>query len=259
MIGLTVGHMHADPARALFKDKTLQFVEEKMARAIWRAGGLPVPIVNMHDQDYVRDMVTRLDGVVLQGGVDVTPERYGERPERPEWTGDAIQDAYEAAFIEAAIARGLPMLGICRGVQILNVVCGGTLFQDLSTHVDGALTHRDWPRYEIVEHTVEPCANTLLASLYGEEALLVNTIHHQAVRDVAPEFVVSARAPDGVIEGIERIDDAHWLVGIQWHPEWLDGSAQGGPHRCPGAPLFEVLMHEAVERASNHGRRTPPR
>ena len=245
-IGLTVGHFHADPRRPLFKGKTLQFVEKKMAEAIWRAGGLPIPLVEVSDPEYVDAVLDGLEGVVLQGGVDVAPERYGERPLRPEWSGDAVQDAYEVPFIEGVVRRDLPLLGICRGVQILNATLGGTLYQDLATQVDGALHHRDWERYELVEHEVHVTPGTLLARLYGDDPLLVNTIHHQAVRDVAEGFEVSARAPDGVVEAIERVNDRAWLVGIQWHPEWLDGSPQGGPHRCPGAPLFESLVARAT-------------
>jgi putative glutamine amidotransferase len=243
--------MHADVSRPLFKGKTLQFVEQKMAAAIWRAGGVPIPLLNLHDDAYVEASVEGLDGLVLQGGVDVAPENYGQRPLRQEWSGDPVQDAYELTLLKEIVARKIPALGICRGAQIMNVALGGTLYQDLETQVDGALSHRSWERYELIEHTVSLTQGSLLTELYGPADLLVNTIHHQGVHAVAPGFRVSAVAPDGVVEGIERVDDGHWLVGIQWHPEWLDGSAQGGPHRSDGAPLFNALIERVRERRAS--------
>lgn len=249
-IGLTVGHMHADPTRPLFKSKTLQFVEEKMAAAIWRAGGVPIPILSLHDDAYIDASLAQLDGLVLQGGDDVAPESYGQRPLHQEWSGDPVQDAYELALLSRIIARPIPVLGIGRGAQILNVAMGGTLYQDLETQVEGAPTHRNWDRYELIEHAVRLTSGSLVHEVYGGRELLVNTIHHQGVRDVASDFIVSAVAPDGVVEGIERVDEEQWFVGVQWHPEWLDGSAQGGPHRSEGAPLFDALLRSVQNRRS---------
>ncbi|MGB1701314.1 MAG: gamma-glutamyl-gamma-aminobutyrate hydrolase family protein, partial [Nannocystaceae bacterium] len=175
------------------------------------------------------------------------------RPLQQEWSGDPIQDRYELALLRGLTTRQIPVLGICRGAQIMNVAMGGSLYQDLETQVEGALLHRNWERYELIEHTVRLTPGTLVHELYEGQEILVNTIHHQGVRTVAPNFTVSAVAPDGVVEGIERIDDERWMVGIQWHPEWLDGTAQGGPHRSEGAPLFDALLRRVRAELAKAG------
>lgn len=248
-IALTACIIHEDPERAVFKGKALQYSEQKLARAVWRGGGLPMQLIDLREREALEQAIAGCDGLVLQGGVDVAPSSYGEEPLRPEWKGDAIRDRHEIAAIEVALALGKPILGVCRGAQVLNVARGGSLYQDINTQVTDSLVHRDWHRYEIIEHPISLVADSWLASVYGDTELLTNTVHHQAVKRLADGFEIAARAPDGIIEGIEDIGDEHWMVGVQWHPEWLDGSPEGGPHRSPGAPVFERFIAVCRERA----------
>ena len=235
--------MHADPNRALFKGKALQFQEQKMVRAVWRSGGLPYAVPHLDDPEAPGALLAHVDGLLLQGGADVAPGSYGETPEQPEWAGDAVRDAYEAALVNEALARKLPIFGICRGLQSLNVICGGSLYQDITTHVEGSLVHRDWDKYEVIEHTVDLEPGSFVAGAYDDATILVNTIHHQSIKDVAPGFRVTARAPDGIVEAVEREDlDEQFAAAVQWHPEWLDGSPEGGPHRSSGDALFKAFI-----------------
>lgn len=251
-IALTSCIIHEDLERKLFKGKALQYTEQKMADAVWRGGGLPFQLLDLREREALVEGLVNADGLLLQGGADVAPISYGEAPIKPEWSGDAVRDRFEIAAIEVAIELGKPILGICRGIQIMNVALGGSLVQDITHQVDGTLVHRDWHRYEILEHGVSLEPESWLARVFAEHVqpdpdtgaptLLTNTVHHQAIKDLAPPLSISARAPDGVIEAVEQITDDRWLVGVQWHPEWLDGSPGGGPHRTPGDPLFKSFV-----------------
>ena len=224
-----------------------------MARAVWRAGGAPFGLLDLRDMGDDRAVMEALledcDGLVLQGGSDVAPPSYGESPMRPEWGGDPLRDHFEMLAIEVAFAKRTPILGICRGLQVLNVALGGTLYQDIQTQVSGSLVHRDWEHYEEIEHEVALVPDTWLHGLYGADTLLTNTVHHQSVKDLAPMCTVSATAPDGIVEAFECIEDDRWAVGIQWHPEWLDGSELGGPQRSRGDTVFQAFVRLCEARA----------
>lgn len=244
-VGVSVGHIHADPGRKLFKGKELQFVEQKMAMSVWRTGALPIVLPDLRDPEAFPALVEDIDGLLLQGGADVAPASYGQVPADPAWAGDVLRDRYEIALVEAALAANKPILGICRGAQLLNVALGGTLVQDIDHAVDDALAHRSWHRYELIEHDVDLSPDSWIRDTHGgADSILVNTIHHQSVDAVGEGLRVTARAPDGVVEAIERIDPdgptgpGTWAVGVQWHPEWLDGSPEGGPHREHGDAIF---------------------
>jgi putative glutamine amidotransferase len=156
------------------------------------------------------------------------PGSYGEEPLRPEWSGDRVRDEYEIALIRAFVARGKPVFGVCRGLQVINVAFGGTLYQDIATQLPGALKHRDAALYDRNFHTVDLVPGSRLAALYpGVDNVAVNSVHHQGIRDLAPFFEVEARCPnDGTIEAI-RYDNARgsvksYVAAAQWHPEFHD-------------------------------------
>jgi putative glutamine amidotransferase len=185
-----------------------------------------------------------LDGLLLQGGHDIAPETYGETPLSPEWHGDRVRDRYELDLIYRFLQAGKPVLGICRGCQLINVALGGTLVQDLPTQRPGALTHLDPRHYERNMHEllIEPA--TPLAGLYPEAGVVhVNSIHHPAVKDLGRDLQVQARAPDGTIEAI-RWQGPTYLFGMQWHPEFmaLDGAPDG---QLPGAPILREFLAAA--------------
>jgi putative glutamine amidotransferase len=189
------------------------------------AGLLPLvlPVLDPSDADAALDGVA---GLVLTGGEDVDPARYGAAP-HPE-LGDVHQgrDAFETALVLAAQARALPTLAICRGVQILNVALGGTLVQDIPSERPDAIQHDgDWARTARV-HEVHVAPNSRLARALGAERPTVNSMHHQAVGTVASSLVAVAHAPDGIVEGVEWPGDDWWMLGVQWHPEELTATPE---------------------------------
>jgi putative glutamine amidotransferase len=209
-------------------------------KSIEGAGAEPVELSNDEDPAAVLE---RVDGVLLTGGLDVDPALYGEAP-HPTTAAAPERDRFEVPLAEAAVERDVPVLAICRGVQVLNVAAGGTLVQDIPTAVRSDLAHSiDVPKDQIA-HDVRVTAGTRLAGTLGPGTPLdtcsVNSRHHQSVGRVAPRFVVSAVSPDGVIEAIER-PDAKFCVGVQWHPEnfWRTGEFAG---------LFDAFVEAARAR-----------
>jgi putative glutamine amidotransferase len=159
-----------------------------------------------------------VSGLVLTGGEDVDPARYGEKRHEKVRNVNVARDATEAALIEAAKLRGKPVLAICRGIQILNVALGGTLYQDLESERPSSVPHSD----ETSRHAVRVEPGSLLARTLGSRSATVNSRHHQAIRDLAPGLKAVAWADDGVIEGAEPTDkNEAWIVAVQWHPEDL--------------------------------------
>ena len=170
---------------------------------------------------YSTKIVSDLDGLVLQGGSDVSPESYGEKPLKPEWNGDRIRDLYEIALVKEFIRQGKPILGICRGLQLLNVALGGTLYQDIQTQVPNSSVHRNWEIYDAHSHEVVLEPNSLMSSLYpGSKIEKVNSVHHQGIDRLSPSLTVEARSKsDGLIEAV-RMKVGPFVYAVQWHPEF---------------------------------------
>ena len=208
-IGVT---LDVDPEKRRYE------VQQAYVEAVLAAGGLPLLLP--HDPSAAAAYLALLDGLLVTGGAfDVSPELYGEvrragcGPEKPERT------RFERELLEAALASSVPVLGICGGMQLLNVVRGGTLFQDLGA--DAAIVgHEQPPPKDRPTHAVSVASGSLLARLLGpaEPEHRVNSTHHQAVRDPGIGVLISGRAPDGVIEAIE-LPDLPFAIGVQWHPE----------------------------------------
>lgn len=196
-----------------------------------------------------RATLERVDALVLTGGEDVNPARYGEAPHPRLGTLSDERDAAELTLVETARELQLPTLAICRGVQILNVALGGTLIQDIPSQVKTEIDHDpDLPRTSRT-HRVQIDTDSRLARAVGVTELDVNSVHHQAIARVAPTLRVTATAPDGVIEGVETApDDPWWCVGVQWHPEdtfesgeldrRLFAALAGAAGVAPAAPAF---------------------
>jgi putative glutamine amidotransferase len=217
--------------------KTVHYLEQSVALWLVRGGALPmmVPGVDARSELTRGDLrlshyASALDGLVLQGGNDVAPESYGETALDPAWHGDAVRDRYERDLVAAFVAAGKPVFGICRGLQLLNVHFGGTLYQDIETQRPGAQPHRD-SRYERNQHDVTFVPGSRLASLYrgAEDSIRhrINSIHHQAIKNLAPGFVVEATSPeDGLIEAV-RWQGPSYVAAVQWHPEFHDPALEG--------------------------------
>ena len=228
-IGISVCLMPPDRGRSTAASKTLQYIEQSNAEWVHKGGAVPilVPALVEFSSDssaYFKRYAAMLDGLVLHGGADVWPGHYGEEPLKPEWRGDAVRDRYELSLLHAFIAAGKPVFGICRGMQLINVAYGGTLHQDIPTQIAGAVTHRDSPLYEHQFHGLTIVPGSKLAALMpGVSTCKVNSIHHQCIAELAPDFDVEAvSTDDGVIEAI-RHKHLPYLAGVQWHPEFYAG------------------------------------
>jgi putative glutamine amidotransferase len=223
--------------------KTLHYLEQSVAHWVLsgRAMAVMVPavtkdsIVTRSDLE-LHDYAQALDGLVLQGGNDVAPETYGETPLHPDWAGDRVRDLYEMELIDAFIRAGKPVFGVCRGLQLLNVMHGGTLLQDIATQRPQSRVHREPGMYERHFHEVEIVPGTRLAELYpGVTRVTTNSIHHQAIKDLAPDFVVEAHCPDdGTIEAVRRRGPVY-VAAVQWHPEF---HAPGDDRTIDDTPLL---------------------
>ena len=217
---------------------------EDYRQAILHVGGEPRVVDSTMKVDAALD---GLDGLLLTGGDDVAPVRYGEAPHASTVEAETGRDEFEFGLVNAARKKGLPIFAICRGIQVLNVACGGTLVQDIPTQISGALVHTlpVPPNQSFsLAHEVWIERDSLLSRLMRErlndvDTCEVNSRHHQAVKDVASGFSVSATAPDGVIEAIED-PAARFCLGVQWHPEnfWRTGEFR---------PLFEGFL-DATKR-----------
>ena len=194
--------------------------------ALENAGLVPLIVPPLSNDRAAAAVLDSVSGLVLTGGEDVDPARYGEQRHEKVRSINPARDATEAALVEEAKARGLPVLAICRGIQILNVALGGTLVQDIATQCKTDIGHdEDGPR-DSRSHEISVEPGSLIAEAIGTEHLSVNSFHHQSVKRVADGMRVTARSPDGVIEGIESTDRRWWVMAVQWHPEEMTESPE---------------------------------
>lgn len=254
-IGLSANFFAPDPHRRVYPRSRLLYSEEQMTRWLSSAGALVYAIPSSGGQSAVSaaDYVEDLDALALAGGADVCPRSYGEEPIRPEWEGQQERDTYEIELTQRFMESGKPVLGICRGQQLLNVALGGSLYQDIGTQVPGALEHRSQEKYHHNLHEVDFLPGTALAALYPAlGSAVVNSIHHQAVRAMADGLVVEARSSeDGVIEAIRlegsSVGSPTYAVGVQWHPEFF--ALTEDQSTLDNGPILAEFMAAAAERA----------
>jgi putative glutamine amidotransferase len=238
IIGLTLDSETPVPGVAGYSKFPYYAIRENYAGAVIHAGGVPLPLP--HAPELVETYAQMIDGLIVTGGAfDVDPGLYGDDGRHATVTTKARRTACEIGLIRAMLDAGKPILGICGGEQLLNVVLGGTLIQHIPDAVPGALAHEQPNPRDQPGHEVAILADTMLRRLAGVDRLAVNSAHHQAVRDVAPGVVVNAVATDGVIEGIEY--PAHpFCIGVQWHPEFELSRADSN--------LFQALVGAAGKR-----------
>lgn len=183
------------------------------------AGGIPIILPNTTDLSIINSYINIIDGLILTGGSDINPLKYGEEPKRKLGHVSNERDSFEFYLLEQAIKNNIPILGICRGIQIINVFSGGSLYQDILYIKDSYIKHVQDSEPNIPSHSIYIYKDTNLYKILGNSAL-VNSYHHLAIKDLAPNFKVSAVSKDGVIEGIENTTNP-FIMGIQWHPELL--------------------------------------
>ncbi len=194
--------------------------------ALESAGIVPVVVPPLASEDSVNLILDRVDGLLLTGGEDVEPSLYGQPRSSECGVSNLERDRTEIALVKAARERRLPLLAICRGPQLLNVALGGTLIQDIPSEVPDALGHDSREDRAARVHDVAIDEGSLIADAIGATHISVNSLHHQSVRDVARGLKVTARAPDGIVEGLESESDDWWVMAVQWHPEEMNDSPE---------------------------------
>jgi len=229
-IGISARIFHPQSGAKGLRSKTLQYLEESIAQWVMARDVMVfmIPTVNtnslLHSSNIrLRDYAKHLDGLVLQGGADICPQTYAEVATRPEWSGDRTRDIYELELLHEFIEAGKPVLGVCRGCQLINVAFGGTLYQDIASDVPAAIEHVS-DLYDSHYHVIRFPRDSRLAVLFpARDEALVNSIHHQAVKDLGRDLVVEAvSGPDSIVEAI-RYSKARFVMGLQWHPEFHRG------------------------------------
>ena len=210
-------------------------------RAVLTAGGIPLIIPPGLSHDQLAETLARLDGLVLIGGADIDPALFQGRPHPRVYGIDPTRDDLDLTLTRLAVSSGKPFLGICRGIQVINVALGGTLFTDIGDQKDQALRH-DWypdiPRNHLA-HEVSVETDSKLAQILGGQQFAVNSLHHQGLEEIAPTLRITARASDGLVEAVE-LPGHPFGIGVQWHPEWLQEHA-------PQRAIFSALVEAAQE------------
>jgi gamma-glutamyl-gamma-aminobutyrate hydrolase PuuD len=249
-IGISARIFHPESGAKGLRGKTLQYLEESIAQWVMSRDVLVfmIPTVNtnglVHPSNIrLRDYAKHLDGLVLQGGADVSPQSYAQAATRPEWNGDRVRDMYELELLHEFVEAGKPVLGICRGCQLINVAFGGTLYQDIATDVPTAIAHVN-DLYDSNYHELSFPAGSTLASLVNAQSGMVNSIHHQAVKDLGRDLSIEAvSGPDSIVEAI-RYRKAPFVMGLQWHPEF---HRAGGPELLDCMPILDSFLRTARE------------
>jgi putative glutamine amidotransferase len=213
-------------------------------------GGVPwmIPLLD-DDEDTLREIYERLDGILIPGGVDLDPVNFGEERHPRLGALDPARDRVELQLTHWALEDRKPMLGLCRGIQVMNVALGGTLYQDIEAQVPAAIKHDYYPtagfERDHLAHEVELASGSRLHAVMERQRVMVNSMHHQAIKSLAPGLLPCATAPDGLIEAVE-LDSDQFLMGVQWHPEVFEMSDPHTRH------LFSAFIHAARAWRTSH-------
>lgn len=225
-IGITGGILPRDTKRNIFTEKELCYVEKDFANYWASFGVLPVLIPDLKEK-YLTAFLSQLDALAMMGGTDIAPAAYGEQPIGP-WKGDPQRDQYELRILDWFVKNDYPVFGICRGFQLLNVYFGGTLYQDLPTQFPSDTVHADKQLYDLNLHKIRVKSSELLDELgVGRRSLLVNSLHHQGLKELAEDLVPIAWSEDGLIEAFyhSKVTKGK-IMGLQWHPEFFEHSEE---------------------------------
>lgn len=245
-IGVSACFMYPDPKRTVFSPKTLCYLENDMAKYLYREDVVPILIPDLPKNE-LQQFLRQMDGFVFQGGADLCPTTYGEDfLDKERWPGDAYRDQYELTIADYAFTHGKPILGICRGAQLLNVYFGGTLYQDLSTQYSSQLVHRDALQYDHIFHAIQFTQGNILAELYKkEQSPFVGSVHHQGIKKLGNHLVIEAISPeDKLIEAFSYPDSDRLVLAVQWHPEF---SHTIKDKLIPADPIYDYFLNKIRE------------
>ncbi len=215
------------------------------SEAVEAAGGIPIHISLIPNEDYIRSVMETLDGVLLPGSdSDVDPQRYGHEPHRTLGSVHYIKDETDSLVLKHVATRGLPLLAICFGMQIFNVARGGTLIQDIESTLPMAIKHQQGVPRDHRSHRVKILEGSVLSSIAGDDSAMVNSHHHQAIEKVGDGLIATAWTSDGLVEAIEDPDAGRFVMGVQWHPEigWRNDD------------ISKALFSKFIESAANFAR-----
>jgi putative glutamine amidotransferase len=226
----------------------IDYTFEEYGRAIRSCGGAPVLIPVAQSRKTLQTVLGRMDGLVLSGGPDIHPKFYNEQPLPEMGEIDEDLDRMELEIAKMAFQRNFPILAICRGIQVLNVSRGGTLYQDIPTQVPESINHLQKTDKAIQTHIIRIEGKTLFHRLFRKREIWVNGKHHQAIKDLSPDFAVSARAKDGIIEALE-CPSRQFVLGVQWHPE---GMWEKDPY---SKKLFRAFVQATINTMKKSPRR----
>jgi gamma-glutamyl-gamma-aminobutyrate hydrolase PuuD len=215
-------------------------VNAAYVKALLAAGGVPVILTPLIGPSLATSALEGVDGLILTGGEDMDPAWYGADPSPLLSPPSRERDLFELALFAVARQREIPILGICRGIQLINVAMGGTLFQDLPTERPGAVNHRPDGARDLRSHRVRLESGSKAAAALGSTDVTVNSSHHQAIKDLAPGLIATGWTDDKLIEAAEGPPDSPWIVAVQWHPEEMHHDRQ-----APDRGLFAALIREA--------------
>ena len=236
LIGLT-SYRHLNP-----NGVPLNSITEAYVRAVSNAGAIPVMIPLGLAEESLDALLERLDGILFTGGGDVHPERYGSESHPLVDDVDPDRDRMEVHLLNRTLEQGIPFLGICRGLQVINVALGGTLFEDILDQRPNSLKHQYYPNWSrnYLAHNVQVKQGSRLWQVLGSPTVQVNSLHHQGIRDLAAPLQATAFAPDGVIEAFELAEHPFGMA-VQWHPEWLQ-------EHPPMQSIFRAFVRAADEK-----------
>jgi putative glutamine amidotransferase len=216
IIGIPAGRLEGKTGSATYQSRQVD------VKAVLAAGGVPVLLPAGIPISEVPMLVAKFDGFYFTGGGDLDPALYGAENHDRVYGVNPERDLFELALIREIVKQDKPLLAVCRGMQTLNVACGGTLYVDIASQLPRAAKHDWWPTYRRnkLVHNVSVSRASYLGRILGELELRTNSLHHQSVNEVADELRIVAYASDGVVEAIEHLDK-RFVIGVQWHPEWL--------------------------------------
>lgn len=247
-IGVSSCFFYPDLSRTTFGPKTLCYMERDMARFLTRPNVMPILIPDLEEEALI-PFLKEMDAFVFQGGSDIAPQSYGEIPiQNGRWPGDLYRDQYELKIMNFAFKNNIPILGICRGFQLLNVFFKGTLYQDIPSEIKSDILHRDALIYDKVSHEATIETGHLKKIYPSYSKIKVNSVHHQGVKKLGEGLEVEARSVgDNMVEAFSYNRDQKFILGVQWHPEF---SLSLKNEVVDPVPLYDYFLNKVKEKKS---------